>query len=90
MNDGGRQVVWGGGAGKERDLTVVLCRRLTLIQFSPAGSALDFPRDDPGHADVAMTAGGTPPATGRKHSGTSVLLYFRLHQKYWCSGIPFS
>ena len=27
---------------------------------------------------------------GRNPSGTSALAYFRFHQKYWCSGMPFS
>lgn len=31
-----------------------------------------------------------PPAMGRNPSGTSALAYFRFHQKYWCSGMPFS
>ena len=32
----------------------------------------------------------TAPAMGRNPSGTSALAYFRFHQKYWCSGMPFS
>ena len=32
----------------------------------------------------------TAPAMGRNPSGTSALAYFGFHQKYWCSGMPFS
>lgn len=39
---------------------------------------------------VALTAGGITPDTGRNPSGTDLRLYFRFHQKYWCSGTPFS
>lgn len=67
-------------------------RSSMLIQFSPVVSDLDLPCDVwivPGSCAV-IAAGNPPPATGRNPSGTSALLYLRFHQKYWCSGIPFS
>ncbi len=53
------------------------------------GFALDFSRDEPGHGGVAVTAGGITPDIGRNPSGTASRLYFRFHQKYRCSGMPF-
>ena len=38
-----------------------------------------------------ITTGRLPLATGRNPSGTISRAYFRFHhQKYWCSGMPFS
>ena len=46
-------------------------RSSMLIQFSPDGSDLNFPRDKPGPAADAITAGGIPLATGRNPSVTA-------------------
>ena len=66
-----------------------IVRSSILIQFSAAGSALDFPRA-PGYVVDAITAGGIPPATGTNPSGMVSRAYFFFHQKYWWEGMPFS
>lgn len=65
-------------------------RSSMLIQFSPVGTPFVFPRDAANAALASIPAGRPPPAMGRNPSGTSSLAYFRFHQKYWCSGMPFS
>ena len=65
-------------------------RSSMLIQFSPVGIPFVFPRDAANDAIASIPAGRPPPAMGRNPSGTSALAYFRYHQKYWCSGMPFS
>ena len=66
-----------------------IVRSSILIQFSAAGSALDFPRE-PGYIVDAITASGMPPATGTNPSGMVSRAYFFFHQKYWWEGMPLS
>ena len=65
--------------GDNAPKSYVVHRRLTV-----------FPRDAAYAAVASIPAGRPPPAMGRNPSGTSALAYFRFHQKYWCSGMPFS
>ena len=64
-------------------------RSSMLIQLSVAGDALAFPRETEDDAAAPVAAGSPLFTTGRNPSGTSCLAYFRFHQKYWLSVIPF-